>query len=61
MSEQEVWVVINKKTHKLIFYGTQSEAASYEREMSRLWSDPLKVRLLRVGMIIYEAGEEQTK
>jgi len=54
----EVWVVINKRTHKLLFYGTRQEADWYKNETKDLFSDPLKVRLLKVGFIIYEKGEE---
>lgn len=57
----EVWIVINEKTHKLMFYGTRSEADFYKNDVKDLVTDPLKVRLLRVGMTIYEKGGERTK
>lgn len=49
-----VWTVINSKTDKLMFYGTRSEADHYKNEVQPMVSDELKVRLLKVGMTIYE-------
>lgn len=54
-----VWIVINNKTNKLMFYGTRSEADHYKNEMQPMMSDELKVRLLKTGMTIYEKGYEK--
>ena len=53
-----VWIVKNSKTHKLMFYGTRSEADNYKNEMQSMVTDRLIVRLLKVGCSIYLKGEE---
>ncbi len=51
---KDVWVAIDTKTNKLVGFGDRSTADKAKNSHAILSGNPVKTRLLRVGMTIKE-------
>ena len=50
----EVWIAIDEKTNMLVGFGDRSKADIIANGHRNLSGNKVKVRLLKVGMTIYE-------
>lgn len=50
----DVWIAIDKTTSRIIGFGSQGLAKTKANVHEKLSGNEVKLRLLKIGMIIYE-------